>query len=68
METGRAKFKIRDVLDLLGLYGVTDEQQRSRFLALARQSSMPDWWMKYSDILPDWFETYLGLESAASTS
>ena len=67
METGRVGFKIRDVEDLLTLYGVTDEQQRSRFLDLARQSSAPDWWAKYSDILPDWFETYLGLESAAPT-
>jgi transcriptional regulator with XRE-family HTH domain len=66
METGKVKFKIRDVADLLSLYGVADEQSRSRLLALARQSSAPDWWMKYSDILPDWFRAYLGLESAAS--
>jgi transcriptional regulator with XRE-family HTH domain len=66
METGKVGFKIRDVADLLSLYGVTDEQSRSRFLTLARQSSVPDWWMKYSDILPDWFGAYLGLESAAS--
>ena len=67
METGRVGLKSRDVKDLLTLYGVTDEQVRSKFLALARQSSTPDWWAKYSDILPGWFETYLGLESAAST-
>jgi len=66
LETGRVGFKIRDVIDLLTLYGVTDEQMRSEFLDLARQSARPDWWAKYSSILPDWFETYLGLESAAS--
>ena len=53
--------------DLLTLYGVTDEGLRSKFLALVGQSNAPDWWTKYSDILPDWFETYLGLESAAAT-
>ena len=53
--------------DLLTLYGVTDEDQRAKFLGLAEQSNAPDWWTKYSDILPDWFETYLGLEAAAST-
>jgi transcriptional regulator with XRE-family HTH domain len=66
METGRVGFKLRDVEDLLTLYGVTDTQQHSEVLALARRSSAPDWWAKYSDILPDWFESYLGLESAAS--
>ena len=67
METGRVGFKIRDVEDLLTIYGVTDGQQRSEVLALARQSSVPNWWAKYGDILPAWFETYLGLESAALT-
>jgi transcriptional regulator with XRE-family HTH domain len=65
MENGRVGFKVRDVEDLLTLYGVTGGQQRSEVLALARQSSAPDWWAKYGDILPGWFETYLGLESAA---
>jgi transcriptional regulator with XRE-family HTH domain len=65
MENGRVGFKVRDIDDLLTLYGVTDAQQRSEVLALTRQSSAPDWWTKYGDILPGWFETYLGLESAA---
>ena len=67
METGRVGFKVRDVDDLLSMYGVTDEQARSRFLYLARESNRPDWWTQYSDILPDWFENYLGLESASTT-
>jgi hypothetical protein len=65
METGRLRFKLRDVADLLALYGVTDEQEQSRFLSLARQASQPDWWAEYGDILPDWFEAYLGLEHTA---
>jgi len=67
LETGRVRLKGRDVADLLTLYGVTDERLRSRFAMLVRQSNAPDWWMKYSEILPEWFGTYLGLESAAST-
>jgi len=67
METGQVGLKARDITDLLALYGVTDEQVESRFLHLAQQSSRPDWWAKYGDILPGWFENYLGLESVSST-
>ena len=67
METGRVGLKVRDVEDLLTLYGVTDEKQRAKVVALARRSRAPEWWAKYNDILPDWFETYLGLESAATS-
>jgi Domain of unknown function (DUF5753)/Helix-turn-helix domain len=66
MELGRVGFKERDVADLLTLYGITDEQEREAFLALARQSNVPGWWHHYSDILPNWFEMYLGLEQASS--
>ena len=66
MENGRVGFKERDVADLLALYGITDEETRSRVLALARQASAPGWWSKYGDIMTDWFEEYLGLEAAAS--
>jgi transcriptional regulator with XRE-family HTH domain len=65
METGRVGFKLRDIDDLLALYGVLDEQERAKVVALARRSRKPEWWTQYNDILPDWFETYLGLESAA---
>ena len=67
LENGRVGLKSRDMTDLLTLYGVTDEGLRSEFLALVRQSNTPDWWSRYSDILPDWFETYLGFEAAAAT-
>jgi hypothetical protein len=67
METGRVGFKTRDVEDLLTFYGVTDEQARSRLLDLAGQSKRMDWWTSYSDVLPGWFENYLGLESVCST-
>jgi len=66
MENGLVRFKERDVTDLLTLYGITDEQIRGRLVTLARQASTPGWWSKYGDIMADWFESYLGLETAAS--
>ncbi|MBN9097613.1 MULTISPECIES: helix-turn-helix transcriptional regulator [unclassified Pseudonocardia] len=66
LELGRVGFKERDVADLLTLYGVVDREERDQFLALARRANAPGWWHRYADLLPAWFETYLGLEQAAS--
>jgi transcriptional regulator with XRE-family HTH domain len=66
MELGRVRFRQRDVADLLTLYGVTDEGERGAMLSLADQANEPGWWHSYSDILPNWFEVYIGLEEAAS--
>lgn len=66
MELGRVGFKERDVEDLLTLYGVDDEEERERLLALARNSNTPGWWHRFGDVLPNWFQSYLGLEASAS--
>jgi transcriptional regulator with XRE-family HTH domain len=66
LERGRSGAKQRDVADLLTLYGVTNEAEREAVLALARQAGAPGWWQQYSDVLPRWFELYVGLERAAS--
>lgn len=66
METGRVGFKDRDVADLLTLYGVADEEEREALRALARRANTPGWWHDYSDVLPPWFEAYVGLEEAAT--
>ena len=66
MENGLVRFKERDVTDLLTLYGITDEKTRAALVSLTRQANAPGWWSKYGDIMADWFEAYLGLETAAS--
>jgi transcriptional regulator with XRE-family HTH domain len=66
MELGRVSFKERDITDLLTLYGVDDPGERAALVDLARQANSPGWWHKYSDVLPDWFQVYVGLEEAAS--
>jgi transcriptional regulator with XRE-family HTH domain len=66
MEHGRVGFKERDVADLVTLYGVTDEVTRSQMLALAEHANSQGWWARFDDVLPDWFETYIGLEQATS--
>jgi transcriptional regulator with XRE-family HTH domain len=67
LELGRTGFKQRDVSDLLTLYGVSDDDaERAILLGLARQANDAGWWHGFNDILPAWFEPYLGLEQAAS--
>jgi transcriptional regulator with XRE-family HTH domain len=66
LETGRVGFKDRDICDLLTFYGVTDEQEREALRALAARANAPGWWHDYSDVLPGWFEAYVGLEEAAT--
>jgi len=66
MELGRVGFKERDVVDLLAMYGVDEESARDTLVTLAREANAPGWWHQYADVLPDWFQTYVGLEEAAA--
>jgi transcriptional regulator with XRE-family HTH domain len=66
LELGRVSFKERDVADLLMLYGVADADRRDALLSLARQANQTGWWHRYSDVLPSWFQAFVGLEEAAS--
>jgi transcriptional regulator with XRE-family HTH domain len=67
VETGKSPVSVRDVRDLLSLYGVTDEQQRERLLGLARESRQRGWWAEFGSWLPSGFDTYAGMEAAAAS-
>ncbi|MFC3996525.1 helix-turn-helix domain-containing protein [Nocardiopsis sediminis] len=53
---------LRDVRDLLDLYGVDDEARREELLALAKQSRERGWWEKYREVITGEF---VGLEAEA---
>nr|WP_205830755.1 helix-turn-helix transcriptional regulator [Microbispora sp. CL1-1] len=65
MELGRVGFKERDVADLLALYGVEDEETRDVVMNLVERANEPGWWHRFNDLLPSWFQAYVGLEEAA---
>ncbi|MQY13867.1 hypothetical protein SRB5_40230 [Streptomyces sp. RB5] len=65
LELGRVGQKERDVRDLLLLYGV-GEPELEEYLQLCRRAATPGWWQQYSDVMPAWLETVLGLEEAAA--
>ena len=67
IELGRHAAREIDVSDLLALYGVTDPDEREALLALASQALAPPWWRPYTDLLPPWFQAYLGVEEAAES-
>ncbi|WP_034519003.1 MULTISPECIES: helix-turn-helix domain-containing protein [Actinomadura] len=67
LELGRHGFKERDVLDLLDLYGVTDAAERGTLVELVREAKRPGWWTAYGEVVPSWFEQFLGLEQSATT-
>lgn len=66
IEAGKVGFKPRDVDDLLTVYGVNDPGEREVFLDMVKQSNQPGWWHRYNDIIPSWFNDYVGLEESAS--
>lgn len=66
LELGRVSFKERDITDLLTHYGVEDPEQRQALIELARDANNPGWWHDYDDVVANWFQTYVGLEEAAS--
>jgi transcriptional regulator with XRE-family HTH domain len=67
IELGRTTVREIDIVDLLDLYGVTDQAEREQLLTLADQANQPGWWHRYSDVLPDWFQSYIGLEESAAS-
>src|SRR5882672_7881739 len=63
-ETGRNRQQEDVVRALLGLYRVP-APDIERIVRLAHQSDDSDWWAPYSDVVPDWLRTYVGLEALA---
>ena len=66
IELGRNAVREIDVLNLLTYYGV-GAVEREQLLGLAEEANRPGWWHRYNDILPDWFQSYVGMEEAATS-
>jgi len=65
IETAKQIVSPDDVRALVTLYGLS-EDETEKYVAIARKAKERDWWHKYDDVLPEWFEGYLGLEAEAS--
>ncbi|MEU8003325.1 helix-turn-helix transcriptional regulator [Catellatospora sp. NPDC049111] len=65
LERGLTPVRPGDVQLLLDRYGGTDHAERDLLVRLAGDSGRRGWWQAYE--LPEWFNLYIGLESAASS-
>jgi len=67
IELGRNAVREVDIADLLNLYGISDQAEREQLLTLASQANQQGWWHRYQDVLPNWFQSYIGLEESAES-
>ncbi|MFC8846287.1 MULTISPECIES: helix-turn-helix domain-containing protein [unclassified Micromonospora] len=65
IESGLGSARSIDVRAMCELYRAKNELTRA-LIALAGETKAKGWWHAYGDAIPDWFELYVGLESAAS--
>ncbi|MEV6349704.1 helix-turn-helix transcriptional regulator [Actinoplanes sp. NPDC051851] len=65
IEGGVGKVGFLDVKALCELYG-TEPEYTQVLINLAKATGEKGWWHSYGDTVPDWFNLYVGLESAAS--
>jgi transcriptional regulator with XRE-family HTH domain len=68
IETGQwTRLNVRDVRDLLDIYGLTDEERREALVQLARDARQRGWWHSYGDVLPSEYTHFIGLEAEAAS-
>ncbi|MER7891412.1 helix-turn-helix transcriptional regulator [Micromonospora sp. NPDC048909] len=65
IENAQIGIKPRDVRAALALYQVTGADAEA-LIEIARGAQQRGWWQTYSDVLPEWFEFYVGLEAEAA--
>lgn len=65
IEKAESSPQVPTVGALLRLYGV-EESDIEPLLEIAREARKRGWWQRFNNVLPDWFDTYIGLESEAS--
>ena len=65
IENGEVAVRKHDVIAMCTIYGAPDSITEV-LIGLAAESKAKGWWHAYGDVVPGWFELYVGMESAAS--
>jgi hypothetical protein len=66
LETGKGVPRIRDVRDLVDLYGLRDQRLRDRMARWVREGQQQGWWHDYTDVIGDKWDTFMALEADAA--
>ncbi|GLW34438.1 helix-turn-helix domain-containing protein [Actinoplanes regularis] len=65
IENGEVPVRKHDVIAMCGVYGAPGHMTEV-LIGLAQESKAKGWWHAYGDVVPTWFELYVGMEQAAS--
>jgi transcriptional regulator with XRE-family HTH domain len=65
IETGQTALRSLDVEQICRIYGAPGDLTVA-LMALAKETKAKGWWQAYGDVIPEWFDVYIGLEEAAS--
>src|ERR1700722_12038476 len=65
IETGQTSLRSLDVETVCRIYGAPPDLTEA-LMGLAKETQAKGWWHAYGDVVPEWFDVYIGLEEAAS--
>ena len=65
METGRNYQQPDEIVTLMRYYGA-DTAETDRLASLAGSAGRRAWWAPWTEVVPDWLKTFVGLEGMAS--
>lgn len=66
IETGMVPLRSHDVEAMCRTYGVSTELTEA-LTALAKETKARGWWHAYGEVIPSWFNVFVGLEEAATS-
>ena len=65
IESGQVRTRGPEVRALCEVYGV-DPEMTAALVALASETMSRGWWHSHGDVIPAWFNVYLGMEETAA--
>jgi transcriptional regulator with XRE-family HTH domain len=65
VETGQSSLRSHDVATMCRIYGARPDITQA-LMGLAKETKARGWWHAYGDVVPEWFDVYIGLEQAAT--